>query len=204
EQAKGPLADFEQDAALVLEVHVERGGRDPDLVGDLADRGALIALGDENALGRLQDFGAPEMAVALGLAGGTVWRGGSDRQGAFSLLLLSATGPQIGRCDKPALQLRNAIRALRPEIGSGREWRWAVSAGHEFERPRRRRPAQCDAHGRLERLRPAGLRERPQAGALWAIHGGAARAAVPVDTDPARLSLGRGGRRLRSHRRGRS
>ena len=38
------LADLQQDLVLVAEVHVEGGGGDADLVGDLADRGALVAV----------------------------------------------------------------------------------------------------------------------------------------------------------------
>jgi hypothetical protein len=71
EQRQRPLADLQEDAALVLEMHVEGGGGDADLIGDPADGGALIALGDEDALGGLQDLRASEVSVALGLAGGS-------------------------------------------------------------------------------------------------------------------------------------
>jgi hypothetical protein len=57
-------------SVLVAEVHVEGGGRDPDLVGDLADGGAFVALDDEDALGRFEDLLAAKVAVALGLARG--------------------------------------------------------------------------------------------------------------------------------------
>ncbi len=49
---QGADADLQHDLALVLEIHVEGGRRDPDLVGDLADGGAFIARHVEDALGR--------------------------------------------------------------------------------------------------------------------------------------------------------
>jgi len=64
----GHAADLVQDLVLVAEVHVERRRRDPDLVGDLADGGAFVAFGDENSLGRFQDFYAAKMPVALGFS----------------------------------------------------------------------------------------------------------------------------------------
>lgn len=65
------FADLKQDLALVPEVHVERGRGDADLVRDLADCRALVAAVDEQAFGRLQDFAASGVALALRLARGT-------------------------------------------------------------------------------------------------------------------------------------
>ena len=56
-------------------MHIERRRRQTDLIGDLADRRAFIAMLDEDALRRRQNLGAPNMALALGLAG-RAWRGG--------------------------------------------------------------------------------------------------------------------------------
>ena len=60
----------------LLGATTDRANRDA-LIGDLADGGAFIALGDEDALGRLEDLGQPQVAVALGLARRSAGRGGA-------------------------------------------------------------------------------------------------------------------------------
>ena len=69
QQLQRTPADLAQDRGLVGEMHIEGGGGEPDLLGDLADGRALIAVGDEDPLGRIQDLAAAQVAGAAGFAG---------------------------------------------------------------------------------------------------------------------------------------
>ena len=94
-----------------MEVHVEAGRGDADLVGDLPDRGALVAVGDENALGRAQDFGATQVAVALGFAGRADGPGQGIGHGGAPLADKPVTDKEFGPGRNPRLYWTRRVDA---------------------------------------------------------------------------------------------
>jgi hypothetical protein len=65
---EGLIAKRQHQRFLVLEVEVEGRRRNADPVGDAADRGRVVALLEEQLLGRVEDLLAAGMALAPALA----------------------------------------------------------------------------------------------------------------------------------------
>ena len=68
QMAEGLIAKRQHQRFLVLEVEVERRRGNADPVGDAADRGRVVALLEEQLLGRVEDLLAAGMALAPALA----------------------------------------------------------------------------------------------------------------------------------------
>src|SRR5690606_21760516 len=82
---EGIPANLVQDFALIGEMHVERRRGQAYLIGDLADRGAVVAAFDKDAFGRRQDLGPAFVPVSLGLAVRSRRGSRGDRQSTGSL-----------------------------------------------------------------------------------------------------------------------
>jgi glycerate-2-kinase len=79
-------AEGVEDLVLAAEIDIDTGLRDPDPGRQLAGGETLVTLGDEQRLGRRQDFAAALVSLATGLAvaGGQGGRGVGHRADLIS------------------------------------------------------------------------------------------------------------------------